>query len=156
MSKDQSNVFEEILGIKDYMNKIDLQILVDIRVKEATVLLENKCYQGAYYLLGYALECAFKVCITKQVHENDFPNKQLANASYTHKLSELLGVAGLKQKLSKQENLDENFKLNWAVAKDWSETARYESVIEETKVKDFFEAVTHDQSGVLIWLKNWW
>jgi HEPN domain-containing protein len=138
------------------MNKTDLQILVEIRVKEATVLLENKCYQGAYYLLGYALECAFKACITKQVRENDFPNKQLANASHTHKLSELLGVAGLKQKLSEQENQDENFKLNWAVAKDWSETARYDPVIEETKVKDFFEAITNDQSGVLKWLKNWW
>ena len=138
------------------MNKTDLQILVEIRVKEATVLLENECYQGAYYLLGYALECAFKACITKQVRENDFPNKQLANASHTHKLSELLGVAGLKQKLSEQENQDENFKLNWAVAKDWSEAARYDPVIEETKVKDFFEAITNDQSGVLKWLKNWW
>jgi len=138
------------------MNKTDLQILVEIRVKEATVLLENEYYQGAYYLLGYALECALKACITKQVRENDFPNKHLANASHTHKLSELLGVAGLKQKLSEQENQDENFKLNWAVAKDWSETARYDSIIEETKVKDFFEAITNDQSGVLKWLKNWW
>ena len=138
------------------MNKIDLQILVEIRVKEATVLVDNKCYQGAYYLLGYALECALKACITKQVHEHDFPNKQLANASYTHDLSALLGVAGLSQELSKQEDHDGNFKLNWAVAKDWSETARYDPVIEETKVKDFFEAITNDQSGVLKWLKNWW
>ncbi len=138
------------------MNKIDLQALVEIRVKEARVLFENECYQGAYYLLGYALECAFKACIAKQVRENDFPSRQLANASHTHKLSELLGVAGLKQKLSEEENHDENFKLNWAVAKDWSETARYDPEIEETKAKDFFEAITSDQSGVLKWLKNWW
>jgi len=65
-------------------------------------------------------------------------------------------VAGLKQELSKQENYDENFKLNWAVAKDWSETTRYDPVIEETKVKDFFEAITNDPSGVLEWLKNLW
>lgn len=142
--------------MKDQMNKTDLQILVDIRLKEANVLLKNGCYQGAYYLLGYALECAVKVCITKQVRENDFPNKPLAIASHTHNLSNLLKVAGLTNELSNQKNQDEDFKLNWAVAKDWSETARYAPVIAETKVRDFFEAITDDQSGVLQWLKNWW
>jgi len=72
------------------MNKSDLQTLVGIRLKEAQVLFEDRCYQGAYYLLGYASECSLKACIANQVHENDFPNRQLANASHTHKLSELI------------------------------------------------------------------
>ena len=105
------------------MNKSDLEALVDIRVKEAKVLLDNYCYEGAYYVLGYAIECAIKVCIAKQVKEHDFPDKQLAIASYTHRLSDLLGVAGLKQKLQEKEETDEEFKLNWAVTKDWSEDA---------------------------------
>jgi len=33
------------------MNKSDLEALVDIRVKEAKLLLDNNCYEGAYYLL---------------------------------------------------------------------------------------------------------
>ena len=45
------------------MNKRDLEALVDLRVKEAQLLFDNKCYEGAYYLLGYALECAIKACI---------------------------------------------------------------------------------------------
>jgi hypothetical protein len=32
--------------------------------------------------------------------------------SHTHQLSDLVGVAGLKQKLIEQESHDENFKLN--------------------------------------------
>jgi len=80
------------------MNKTDLEQLVDIRVAEAEVLLRNGNYQGAYYLIGYSLECAFKACISKQVRQFDFPNKQLATQSHTHKLTDLLGVAGLKQK----------------------------------------------------------
>lgn len=63
------------------MNKSDLEALVNVRIKEAKLLLDNKCYEGAYYLLGYALECAIKVCIAKQVKEHDFPDKNLANAS---------------------------------------------------------------------------
>jgi HEPN domain-containing protein len=138
------------------MNKTDLQALVDVRVKEAKLLLDNKCYEGAYYLLGYALECAIKACIANQVKEHDFPDKQLANACYTHKLGDLLGVAGLKQELQEKEKTDEDFKLNWAVAKEWSEEARYEHTIAETTAKDFFETTTNAKSGILIWLKSWW
>ena len=138
------------------MNKSDLEALVDVRVKEAKLLLDNKCYEGAYYLLGYALECAIKACIAKQVKEHDFPDKNLANASYTHKLGDLLGVAGLKQKLQEKEQADEVFKLNWAMANKWSEDARYEHTVKETRAKDLFEAITNDKSGILVWIKNWW
>ncbi|MBU1207077.1 MAG: HEPN domain-containing protein [Proteobacteria bacterium] len=138
------------------MNKSDLETLVDIRVKEAKLLLDNNCYEGAYYLLGYALECAIKACIAKQVREHDFPDKQLANAAYTHRLGDLLGVAGLKQKLQEKEKTDEEFKLNWAVTKDWSEDARYEHTIEETTAKDFFRAITNKKTGILVWIKSWW
>ena len=138
------------------MNKSDLETLVDIRVKEAKLLLDNNCYEGAYYLLGYALECAIKACIAKQVREHDFPDKQLANAAYTHRLGDLLGVAGLKQKLQEKEKTDEEFKLNWAVAKDWSKDARYEHTIEETTARDFFRAITNKKTGILAWIKSWW
>jgi len=138
------------------MNKADLEQLVDIRVSEAKVLLENRNYQGAYYLIGYSLECALKVCIAKQVQQYDFPNKQLAAQSHTHKLTDLLGVAGLKQRLAEQENDDIEFKLNWAVAKDWSEKARYECNIEATKATALFNAITETNSGILAWLKTYW
>lgn len=138
------------------MNKAELERLVKIRVQEAEVLLNAECFQGAYYLIGYALECAFKVCIAKQVKECDFPDKRLANASHTHKLSELLGVAGLKQQLKEQENQDGTFRFNWAVAKDWSEVSRYECIVEENKAKNLYEAITDNESGILAWLKKYW
>jgi len=34
-------------------------------------------YCGAYYLMGYAIECAFKAAISKQIKEHDFPDKKL-------------------------------------------------------------------------------
>lgn len=138
------------------MNKNDLEELADIRVKEAKVLLDAENYQGAYYLAGYSLECAIKACIAKQVRQHDFPNLELAKNSYSHKLMDLLGVAGLKQKLNEKEGQDADFQLNWAVAKDWSEKARYENRVEEKKAKDLYEAITDDQSGILAWLKKYW
>ncbi|MCF8077516.1 MAG: hypothetical protein K9K63_16030 [Desulfotignum sp.] len=138
------------------MNKTDLEKLVDIRVSESQVLLESENYQGAYYLAGYALECAIKACISKQVRQYDFPNKELAQKSHQHKLTDLLGVAGLKQKLKQKEQADLDFKLNWAVAKDWTVESRYECVIESSKAYDLFQAVTDENSGVLAWLKTFW
>lgn len=138
------------------MNKRDLEKLVDIRLNESKILLESDNYHGAYYLAGYSLECALKVCISKQVNQYDFPNKQLATKSHTHNLSDLVGVAGLKQKLIEKEESDDDFKLNWAVAKDWSELSRYDCNINELKAKDFFEAITNNESGVLQWLKMHW
>lgn len=138
------------------MNKSDLETLVDIRISEARVLLESENYQGSYYLAGYALECAIKACISKQVRQYDFPNKELAQKSHQHKLTDLLGVAGLKQKLSEKERADLDFKLNWAVAKDWTVESRYECSIESSKANDFFQAVTDENSGVLAWLKTFW
>jgi hypothetical protein len=138
------------------MNKSDLEKLVDIRVSESEVLLEYENFQGAYYLAGYALECAIKACIAKQVQQYDFPNKELAQKSHQHKLTDLLGVAGLKQKLGEKEQADIDFKLNWAVAKDWSVESRYECAVESSKAKDLYRAVTDENSGILAWLKTFW
>lgn len=137
------------------MNKKELEILSAIRIKEAEILLNSECYHGAYYLAGYALECGLKACIAKRTRQFDFPDKKLANDSYTHDLAKLLITAGLKQELLLQENQDINFKLNWSVANKWSEESRYDHTIEKQDAKDLFEAITENQSGVLSWLKKY-
>jgi len=137
------------------MNKTEFENLASIRIKEAEILLTADCYQGAYYLAGYALECILKACIAKQVKEFDFPDKKLANDSYTHKLANLVITAGLKEKLVEQENQNEGFKLNWAVVNKWSEESRYECVIKKQDAYDLFIAITDNESGVLPWLKKY-
>lgn len=138
------------------MNKSDLENLVTIRLSDAAILLNYKNFHGAYYLAGYAIECALKVCIAKQVRQHDFPNKKLAEDSYSHDLEKLLGVAGLKPHLANKEKMDTEFRVNWAVVKDWSEQARYDQNIEATKAQDLYTAITDKQSGVLEWLKTYW
>ena len=138
------------------MNKSELEVLSKIRIREAELLFSNHEFGGAYYLAGYAVECALKACICKQVKEFDFPSKKLAQDSHTHKLQDLVGVAGLKQKLKAYEERNETFRLNWAVVKDWNESSRYEVSIEKTKASDLIEAITDSESGILQWLKTFW
>ncbi len=52
-------------GHNHAMNRSDLQNLATIRLRDAEVLLDNGRYDGAYYLLGYVIECALKACIAK-------------------------------------------------------------------------------------------
>ena len=138
------------------MNRYDLQKLSKVRVREAGILLNNKCYEGAYYLLGYAVECALKACIAKQTKAFDFPDRKLINDIYTHDLEKLLNASGLKADHQNECRTNPNFQLNWLVVKDWSEQARYMDQVTRQKAKDFRSAVVGRKNGVLQWLQKRW
>lgn len=138
------------------MNKQILESLVDMRVAEAKTLFDAGHFQGSYYLIGYAVECALKVCIAKKVMQHDFPNKDLATKAHTHNLSDLLNVAELKQKLAQKSARESAFGISWAQVKDWNSETRYDSSVTQVKAADMIEAVTHHQNGVLPWLKTFW
>jgi len=88
------------------LNRNDFQELARIRLREAEALLEAGCFDGAFYLMGYVVECALKACIAKQTKEYDFPDRKTVNASYTHDLEDLLGVAGLKPERDRLSKAD--------------------------------------------------
>jgi hypothetical protein len=45
---------------------------------------------GAYYLAGYAVECALKACIAKETKRYEFPDKKRVDSSYSHNLDLLV------------------------------------------------------------------
>jgi len=59
------------------MNRKGLQDLAIVRLKEAKALLDQGFHDGAYYLCGYAVECALKACIAKiSGRQFAFPSKK--------------------------------------------------------------------------------
>lgn len=78
------------------MNRSDLQALARVRLAEAQALVRAARPDGAYYLAGYAVECALKACIARQTQRYEFPDKKIVDASYTHNLKELVRVANLE------------------------------------------------------------
>jgi HEPN domain-containing protein len=126
-----------------------------LRVQEALTLLEAGHYPGAYYLIGYAVECALKACVAKQVKQYDFPDKKLANEAFTHDLEKLIRVSGLSPDFESDRKEDPELELNWAIVKDWSETVRYEFDITEFQARDLYSACT-GRNGVLPWVKKRW
>lgn len=136
------------------MNRTSLQEISRVRRREAAALLKARQFPGAYYLLGYAVECALKACIAKQIRRHDFPDKGFVNKSYSHHLESLLGLAGLSQALEGDIRSSKALELNWAIVKDWSETSRYETDITESQARDLYSAATARSHGILNWIKR--
>ena len=138
------------------MNRSDFQTISNRRTLEAKVLLDAGQYPGAYYLMGYAIECALKACVAKQVKRYDFPEKSLANDAFTHDLEKLIRLTGLGPEFEKERKANPALESNWAVVKDWSEASRYDLTITEAQACDLFSACTARKNGVLHWIKKRW
>ena len=94
------------------MNRNDLQGLARLRVREARTLLKAGHSAGAYYLAGYAIECALKACIAKAVKRHQFPDLRTVRESYTHDLRELIKLAGLSTAHGAEIRANVQFELN--------------------------------------------
>jgi HEPN domain-containing protein len=138
------------------MNRKDLQQLSKIRLREAKSLLRSGHSEGAYYLAGYAVECAIKACIAKQVQRYQFPDKHTVNDSYSHDLEKLIKTAGLAPDHGKEVSTNRQFALNWTLVKDWSEEARYSASISLAQARDLYTAVSARKSGILTWVRSRW
>ena len=133
------------------MNRADFQQLADVRIAEAQALLAIPLPDGAYYLAGYAVECALKACISASFGLHEWPEKNRVNDCHTHDLQKLLNLARLHDDL----NADVAIKQNFAVVKDWNEQCRYERH-PQAKAQAMIDAITNPTNGVLQWIKDRW
>jgi hypothetical protein len=137
------------------MNRGDFQRASSLRVRDARALFSAGQSAGAYYIIGYAVECALKACVAKQIKRYDFPDKDLANKVFTHNLERLVEAAGLKKSFEAARRGNKTLEVNWAIAKDWSEAARYDVGWSEAQARDLFAACV-GRNGVLPWIKRRW
>jgi HEPN domain-containing protein len=143
------------------MNRIDFQQLAELRLREARALFEADFPEGAYYLAGYAVECALKACIAKRTQQHDFPDKKLANDSHTHDLSKLLNLAGLSDDLEKDIAGPTMLEAHWEIVRGWSEQSRYDLHERDDPERNsnasvLIYAVGSEIGGVLRWIKQYW
>lgn len=138
------------------MTRSDLRKLTRIRLREARILLRNRCYEGAYYLAGYAVECAIKACIAKRVRRFEFPDKKIAIESHTHDLKKLLGAADIRRYHETAVRIDPDLAAGWEILEDWSEQARYEVLVTRKEAEALYAAIVDRKHGVLAWVKQYW
>ena len=136
------------------VNKRTLQDLSKVRISEAKVLLDNGYFAGAYYLSGYAVECAIKACIAAQIRQHEIPERKLVNDFYTHDLELLVRLAGLKPRLDMDIQTDATLARNWTLVKDWRVESRYDAGTSEVRARDFYSDVKARTHGMLAWINR--
>jgi hypothetical protein len=138
------------------VNRRDFQALTNIRLAEAQTLLDAGMYDGAYYLAGYAVECALKACVARQTRMHDFPpTPGEVRRMYIHDPEDLVRSADLTKSLADRIQACAIFGEHWAVVKLWSEESRYRRwSVDEALL--LISAITDPQHGVLRWLREHW
>jgi hypothetical protein len=134
----------------------DFQELSALRLKEAKLLLQGGCPEGAYYLAGYSAECALKACIAKQTARHDFPDKVRVNASYTHNLEPLIKLANLVKPLKAAETTHPELNVNWKIVTQWGEANRRYDRASRSDAEALINALGDRKHGVLRWLRQYW
>ena len=134
----------------------DLQLLAETRQREARSLLHAGFPSGAFYLAGYSVEAAIKVCIAKATKLHEFPDQKRATAAWRHELNELLNAAGLGSQFQEACRANPSLQLNWSVVKDWKVESRYATEISEQMAQDMIAAIIDPRDGILTWLKQHW
>jgi HEPN domain-containing protein len=137
------------------VNRADFQRLGNDRLADARALLAARRWAAAYYLAGYAVEGALKACIARLTKAEEFPDKSFAEKCWTHNLTQLLAVSGLKDDFVVALQADPDLAGNWDIVKDWNESSRYART-PKAEAEELYEAIADKKHGVLPWIKRHW
>jgi HEPN domain-containing protein len=128
-----------------------------VRVGDAQALLKARRWDGAYYLAGYAIECALKACIARSFRRDHIPDDpKLLGKIYVHDLRALLNLAGLKSPLDTAMSTDPQLEVAWGNVVRWTETSRYERRRSEPEARDLVDAVCNPAHGMIQWIQQYW
>lgn len=137
------------------IHKTELIKLAEAKASDAVLLLKNGRNSNAYYLAGYAIEIGLKAIIAGEFRNDTLPDKGFVNSAYTHKLDDLVRLAGIATALKTRQQSSPAFDSNWAIVANWSEQTRYE-VTDVMTANAMLSAVSDAQNGVLPWLRTFW
>ena len=122
---------------------------------EAAALLAQQKWDGAYYLAGYAVECALKACIAKRTNQYDFPDKRFAERCFTHDFERLPECANPDGMLEMDIKADPILSRHWKNVLLWEEASRYERKT-QNDAEMLYNSIIDPAHGVLPWLKRNW
>ncbi len=157
MAASRSTGQEPCLIGETRLNRQQFQRLTDERLADAEILFAAQRWSGAYYLAGYAVECALKACVLAYIEahmEVLFSTRRYVEDCWSHDINKLVKPAGLEKQLE-LATTSGDFKLNWRMVESWTERSRYETKSEK-EAKDLLAAITDTADGVLPWLKSLW
>ena len=130
--------------------RLEFEQLLELRLREAKLLLDNGYWDGSYYLSGYVVEFALKVrIISRLVGSNSYPDKSSVDKYFKHDLTKLRELADLEAEMDSDPAMGPH----WSLVKDWNEQSRYGLGKAEKDARDLYNAI---EKEVLPWIKSRW
>jgi HEPN domain len=144
------------------VNHAELQRMAEERIQDAKALLDAGRWEFAYYVAGYAVECALKACMLRRMIYTgwifDEGVKKLDECR-THEFVKLIQIAGMMGELNDSLKASaaaiDGFVTNWETTNEWNVTSRYESR-SEAEARKLYLAITDEPYGVMGWIRNYW
>lgn len=148
-------------------NRADFQQLATLRLTEAQTLLTHDLPDGAFYLAGYAVECALKAAICRTLGIDDFfesysskphgakVRDDVVQKFKTHDYGTLLVLSDLYHKLGADLLTDKALNDSWSTFQNqnWSEQQRYATASKAMNdTLDFVASVNY----FLQWISQHW
>jgi len=119
--------------------------------REARALLAAGEFDGAYYLAGYAIECALKAVIAKAIAAETLLKPEDLKKVHQHNLESLLEHAELGPELKAAVRVPA-----WATVSGWNEQVRYQDGRDQSSAEQMLEAIENPTTGILPWLTHRW
>ena len=120
------------------MQKLEIEKIVQARLKDAEVLLEASRFDGSVYLCGYAIELGLKARICKTLFWDEYPGgkDKKYNTFKTHDLDVLLHLTGLEDKVKLK------YMAEWSIVTQWNPEARYNPIgnVQESDARDMLDS----------------
>lgn len=113
------------------MQKSDIKKIAKSKLKDAEILFNNKRYEGAVYICGYAVELGLKSQVCKKLRWSEYPpghNFHKYKTFKTHDLDILLSLTG------KEGIIKTKYFTDWSTVVTWNPETRYSATGNISKV----------------------
>jgi HEPN domain len=135
--------------------------LAEVRLRDAEGLLGIGRWACAYYIAGYAVECALKALIVRNterigaIFDDKREASKLLDNFFLHDLEKLLKTTGLEEAFGTACGANPALDNAWEVVLEWKETSRYLQK-GQLQAETLVQAINHEQDGVMKWIRDRW
>jgi HEPN domain-containing protein len=139
-----------------------IEALAYSKLEDAEYLLEDKRFDNAYYLAGYAVELLLKARVCKTLGIPDFfdfdntartrlKSESVITKPYrVHDFEQLIILSGIYPEFQKEIVTNKTFRDQWSFISKWNENARYLIGKNPEDAKDFLTSIKE----VMRWIQK--
>lgn len=136
----------------------DLKRVTRARLRTVRILMDNKDWDMAGYIMGYVLECALKAAVCRTLKQKEYPDNikrddKMRNFFQSHDFERLLMISGMSDvfvlKRGSQKVWDNWSQFTFHYQSNWTEIRYKPGYWNETTIKNLYTRLIEIPHGIL-------